>query len=147
MDLQEQLEVEKYRCECERGTELYKHQLEWDHLHGRAVIDFALAAIRSLILVNGAAVIALLTFMGNNSGTAAQVGALGMAMRAFSIGVGLGLGAAGTSYLAQLAVVAWRSAEGGETWTTTALRWTAIFFGAGSTAAFIAGAWFGSHAF
>lgn len=44
-------------------TEVLTHRLELNRINAEATIDYALAALRSIILVNGAAIVALLTFL------------------------------------------------------------------------------------
>jgi len=72
----------------------------------RAGADYALAAIRGLILINGAAAIALLAFLGDaatNSGLPPdKLRIFGDAMILFGWGAFLGALTAGFSYLAQI---------------------------------------------
>lgn len=43
--------------------EVLTHRLELNRINAEATIDYALAALRSIILVNEAAIVALLTFL------------------------------------------------------------------------------------
>lgn len=67
--------------------------------HFRSVISMAELALKSAILINGGACIALLTFIGNSSGLANQIIVFGLF--AFASGVFLGALATFFGYLAQ----------------------------------------------
>lgn len=67
---------------------------------GQAVFDFALLALRSLLIANGGALIGLVTFLGHFQDAVRAIGAW-LAFGAFSLGVFFGLLAIMFSYLAQ----------------------------------------------
>ena len=73
----------------------------------RAVIDFASLGIRSLILVNGGAIIGILTFLGNlwtkdDAAAKATAAAVAPALSFFIIGLTLALATSLLAYVAQV---------------------------------------------
>ena len=99
-------------------TTEYEHKMRiWEkemegHLHAHlhsfsAVIDFVTLSIKSLLLFNGGAIIALLTFYGNvlsKSDTAKLISAhnLSNAIGFYIIGVGAGLLCSMSAYFTQV---------------------------------------------
>jgi len=86
-----------------KPTEINLKALELDHNshleHLKAVISFSMLALKSSILVNGAASISLLTFIGNGKATEKLL--LICSLITFGFGVVLGTGATFLSYLSQ----------------------------------------------
>jgi hypothetical protein len=77
-----------------------------DLISFRAVIDFANSAIKLLVLVNGGAIIAILTFLGNlvvkRDFDSAAIGASGFAITYFVVGLAAAVAAAAAAYLSQV---------------------------------------------
>jgi hypothetical protein len=102
-----------------RPDQVYQHNMRvWEAQIAmnvemfKGIIAFATLAIKSLILVNGAAVIALLTLLGHlwaadiNGSTAIKLTAkLGPSFTWYTVGVGAGVLSAGFSYFAQVMFV------------------------------------------
>lgn len=105
----------------------------------RSVIEAGQTALRSLILINGGAAVALLAFLGNvlskeaPKGVQYSVAGLKLAMLTFVLGVGSAGAATAFRYLTQWA--------GALRWLRTShvLNWAAILFGLGSLGAFFWG--------
>ena len=96
-------EMEKYKAEMHRYAEALT-------VNRRAVIDFGLAALRGIFVLNGAAAIAALTFLGHqaaNKGAVAVtfVEGLGTVIWVFAAGAGLAVVATAVSYVVQRLVV------------------------------------------
>jgi hypothetical protein len=75
---------------------------EFGRAHFRATIEFAQILLRSLIFVNGGAVVAILTFVGNlaaKTGVQIQITLLAQSIGDFTIGLGFGLAATFLAYL------------------------------------------------
>lgn len=113
----------------------------------RGTINFATLAIKSLILVNGAAAIALLTFVGHlwagdPNGLAAPRLAheLKCSFILFGAGVGTGVLCAGLSYLAQAFFVE-RIPHNGRNWCGEIFRALAVLSAVASFGAFLWGGW------
>lgn len=70
-------------------------------MRGRAVVDFALLGLRSLLLLHGGALVGMLTFLGNFPELAQAGNALWCAFTAFIVGLLLALVAVALSYIAQ----------------------------------------------
>lgn len=116
-------------------------RLEWFETHlamFRGQMDFAILALKSIILVNGAAAVALLAFLaqiwGEKSATAVAAAA-GSSLGGFVIGTACGVAAAAFSYFAQALYL-----EHSQRWGAVA-RWVAIGLGAAGMVAFALGAW------
>jgi hypothetical protein len=113
-----QLEVERYKADVQRvkdawaenaarEREAQMHEMRYELSMFRAVIDFGTMTLRSLILVNGGAIIGVLTFTANlwgRSSPAAKATAQGIApaLTWFVVGLALAVAAAGVSYIAQV---------------------------------------------
>jgi hypothetical protein len=97
---EERLALERHRVDLDR----YRAQLDFQNSQRRpmfeAVIRFAEMTVRSLLILNGVAAIALLTFVGN---AAARAGALNfrLALIAFGAGAVLSVVTAAFFYVAQ----------------------------------------------
>ena len=96
-------QIELLKLECSKDLELFKGYYELQRINTKGTLDFALVAIRALILVNGAAVLALLTFLGNKTEASPASGSmLVCALWFFLGGVGFGLAITILAYLSQL---------------------------------------------
>lgn len=101
-------EHEQHRAEVERELALRAHDRnsELTVEYQRAAIASANATIRSLILVNGGAVIALLAFVGalesGDGASSVSVETLVAPIRWFAVGVGLATLTAALAYLVNL---------------------------------------------
>jgi hypothetical protein len=160
MSHQEDIELENHKYKLVAQLEQYKEQMKREreqHLAGsthmyRGAIDLALISIRSLIIVNGGAVIALLTFSGNllaRGEAPAMASAIAASMTNFLEGLILSLFTCLTSYLTQVAFSELpRSPENNKArrWGSL-IRWLAIAGGMGSLLAFSLGAYRASQAF
>jgi hypothetical protein len=112
-------DLEKYRAELQVWVEQNKINLQHNHrmafaqmefsagAGGAAVMQFALTGLRTLVIANGGAAIALLAFAGNSLGHNCSVGKFGVGlaqpMLCFSLGIITTLLAALFSFLAQVA--------------------------------------------
>ena len=104
-DLQKQ--VEHYKASSSQGLEHWKAAREVDRIAYRAIVDFAISAIKLLVLVNGGAVLATLTFLGNlvtrsSEFHSSAVNAVALTIKSFAVGLMAGLVAAAASYVAQV---------------------------------------------
>lgn len=106
--------------------------LQVENLKG--AISLGTEALKSLILINGAAAIALLTFCANTARLPDNKVALYASLISFAVGVGLSMSAFIAAYLAQLDVA---TTGGGKREVT--VRWWAIGFGIAATVAFFVG--------
>ncbi|MDE1967506.1 MAG: hypothetical protein KGI92_01250 [Alphaproteobacteria bacterium] len=101
-----QKDVENHKYELRHHLEQWKAARASDLISFRAVIDFANSAIKLLVLVNGGAVIAILTFLGNlvakQDSDTAVVGASGFAITYFVVGLAAAVTAAAAAYLSQV---------------------------------------------
>lgn len=100
----------------EKGKEYRKHQTKSDfekyvNAHQillRATIEFGIEAIRSLILVNGASVVGLLTFLGAFSKEKLDkpvINSIAHSLLYFAIGVGIALCLSILAYISQSMVI------------------------------------------
>lgn len=98
-------EKEKCRMKHESGLAHYNAITAWRAEGFRSVNIAGQAAIKSAILINGGAAIALLAFIGSiyNASQSTEVATqLTYSMRLFIIGVSSGAIASGTTYISQL---------------------------------------------
>lgn len=72
LEFEQTQQIELLKLDCSKSLEGYKHDLELHRINARGVLDFALAAVRLLIIVNGAAAAGILTFIGNKTATLDQ---------------------------------------------------------------------------
>lgn len=89
------------------ALEKLKHDYEETRGIARAAIDFALLAVKSLILVNGGAVIATLTFIGNDfkrssGGTVFKMDLLSQALASFTYGTAAAVIVSALAYVSQI---------------------------------------------
>jgi hypothetical protein len=130
--------VEKYRADAEEFKIRLKHRLDWQVESLRGTLQFALAVIRGIVLVNGGSAIAILTFLANIWSKEQRAADAARAMKTpltwFLGGVALGLFTAGLSYLAQTFFSDYRNKIG------VPLQVIAILSAIGGLAAFICGA-------
>jgi hypothetical protein len=111
----------------------------------KAIIDFALVTIRSLILVNGGAIIGIVSFTGNlwgHNGPAAKATAQAItpAVGWFVGGLAAALLTSGLSYIAQVAFVELAKPRPAQI-VGNACRFAAVAFAIGSFGCFIVGAY------
>ena len=106
-DLKDQLEIEKYRYECQANLEKYKYDLQMGMENFKAVVAMGQTAIKGAFLANGAALIALMAFIANGwrgGFFTLPIHDLADAAIKFVLGLGFALAAQGISYLAQYAI-------------------------------------------
>lgn len=118
--------------------EKLKHNLELERIDKKGVLDFSQAAIRGVFLANGAALIALLTYAGNNSDKIIPDYLLCSGW-AFVAGVALSLFAAISAYLSQLRF-AWRKDKNTDSRAASCWRVAGIVFAILSALSFPLGA-------
>lgn len=109
-----------------------------------AVIQYAFLTLKSLLVINGAAAVSLLTFVGNTKIVSnTQMDGYACALMAFGIGVLFVAIASGLSYVSQI-LFDWRAGtEGG---LTNAAQIAACLCVIASMVAFVAGIWSASSA-
>jgi hypothetical protein len=98
------LEVERYRALLE-GSNAHEERVHAWNLEGfRQVISLGQSALKSLMLINGGAAVALLAFLGNLLAQKLAIPLLPFAdsMRSFVSGVALSAAAYGLTYFSQL---------------------------------------------
>jgi hypothetical protein len=92
---------EQWRADISKAR--YQTQLDWSLESFKALIQFALAAIRGVVLINGGAAVAILAFLGNiwSKDPASHAAAIALAgpLKLFLSGVGMGVASAGAAYL------------------------------------------------
>lgn len=117
MDFNEEVELEKLKATHQKELEYEKQKWEGELARYKALastssemfkglINFATLTLRGLILINGAAAIALLAFLGHvwsTGGTNVAIAAQGLVtpIWLFAMGTGLGLLASGLAYISQ----------------------------------------------
>ncbi len=150
----------QYRAECERQLAHWQatnegqlahwkatieQSLQTDMAMFRGVVDFALIALRGIVLANGGAAVALLAFMGHILGrsdpaTRAGVSPLADALGLFTFGVGSGIASAGLAYMAQVVFLESRNKEGAQrVWPGAILRVLAVIAALVGVGLFFAG--------
>jgi hypothetical protein len=103
--VQTDTERSNYIAELNRQHAIAAHERRFQSLADarKAAIDAATTAIRSLILVNGGAVVALLAFAGaietGENGSTVSLGSLAAPIWWFAVGVGLSTAAAMWAYM------------------------------------------------
>lgn len=97
-------ELERYKAKLTAWVESHQHVHEWNMEMLRSVITTGQSALKSSLLINGAAAVALLAFIGNiwspNAHSSAIVGVAG-ALAYYVLGVLIAAVAAGLTYLSQ----------------------------------------------
>lgn len=106
-----QLERQAFRAELSKIRQ--SHLYEEARLSDRAVVDLALMGLKSLLLVNGGALIAMLTFLGNVQTEFAHPWLLWFSFATFVSGLVLALVATILGYFAQSAYSA-QATSGGD---------------------------------
>ncbi len=112
MDRDAQLEIEKYKADCQASLakwqaehtsnmEEWRFELEWGLRSSGWAVGFAKLAIQGLLTISGGAVIALSAFLGNIWSGGCHVGDA-MFFLYFIWAAALAVICAGLSYLAQL---------------------------------------------
>lgn len=100
-------QVEQWRNDVDVWKARHQHDLDWTLESFKGVLQFSLAAIRGIILVNGGAAIAILAFLGNvwskDPSTHAAASSLVWPLRCFLGGIAAGLATAAAAYVAQTA--------------------------------------------
>ena len=98
------IEIEKFRSDLSASLMYQEHVNSWSLEGFRQVIALGQSSLRSIMLINGGAAVALLAFLGNlitnNSGAA--VPSFANAMQAFVLGVFLAAVAYALTYLSQI---------------------------------------------
>lgn len=111
----------------------------------KAAITFGQGAIRSLILVNGAAAIAVMTFIGNFKAEKEEISsALPNALLSFALGVALAALLAGFAYIVQYLYV---NSRGRTSKWAVFLHLVSLGFAAGSLGLFVCGLFLAYGAF
>lgn len=132
------MDLERERAELERTrVELERHRPVYD-----AGIRFAEMAIRSLLILNGGATLALFAIAGNADkvGLKPKVPELSLMALIFGIGAAAAVTTAFFSYLAQTAYVEGDPEDQGRKWGNF-FRALAVATGVGSMVAFAASLW------
>ena len=157
-----QKDIEVFRATLQTEVDRAKAQLDAHYDHWRmtaqskreteqsmfrGVIEFALAALKGITLINGAAAVAILAFLGNiwdpDQGGAKVVASLiKPAMQSFVFGTAAGVFAAASSYLAQVFFL-----ETKKRWLGECFRISAVLAAAGGLVAFGVGAVWAVDAF
>lgn len=101
---QKRLEVERYRIEVEKWKAQYDINTQTYRATFEAVIKFADLAVRSLLILNGGAAIAILSFAAQapKNGSNVHNMAMSSAVWWFCLGALLSVATAALSYLAQV---------------------------------------------
>lgn len=135
-------DIEHYRAKEARYLEALRGQNEQMSVLLNGNLQFALTGIRSLVLLNGGGVLAVLTFLGHllsseDHARRAAAGHFGDVIWWFMIGAGFGLGTALMSYLSQSLINEIpRLPNGRHKWWVEATRAIAILIGASGLVAF-----------
>ncbi|HVA11938.1 MAG TPA: hypothetical protein VNF99_01695 [Stellaceae bacterium] len=99
-------ETRKYLLEVEKWKAEYGNFLDWNIESFKALIQFALAAIRGVVLINGGAAIAVLAFLGNvwskDESIRAAARTMQLPLSFFLSGVAMGVTSAAAAYMAQV---------------------------------------------
>ena len=99
------LELEKFRSDLAGSLAYQEHVHSWSLEGFKQVIALGQSTLKSLMLINGGAAVALLAFLGNlvtRSDPSANIVAFADSMRMFVIGVFLAAVAYATTYFSQL---------------------------------------------
>ena len=136
-------QVEQYRAQVEGRREMFK-----------SILEAGLSALKALSVLNGAATVAILAFLGNvvskplNAYALVTIPGMNTAMAAFAFGVwfaALGLAARYFSQ-ASFGMDFSKKSEVAERWGVV-FKWVAISAGILSLALFFIGVWAAFHAF
>lgn len=99
------IELEKFRSDLAGSLAYQDHLHSWNIESFRQIIALGQSSLKSIMLINGGAAVALLAFLGNlitRSGSSTNIIAFADSMRMFVIGVFLGAVAYATTYFSQL---------------------------------------------
>lgn len=99
------LELEKFRSDLAGSLAYQEHVHNWSLEGFRQVIALGQSTLKSIMLINGGAAVALLAFLGNlitRSGSSTSIVAFADSMRMFVVGVFLAAIAYATTYFSQL---------------------------------------------
>lgn len=157
-DAERQLELEVRRMEAENEIrklwlERYKARVELYRTHYdirkpfvESGTKFADLAIRSLLILNGGAALALLAFLGNTLGKSQVVdlAKLGPALQAFGLGAALSVITPASAYIAQLMLL--RPTSGTKQDIGNGIRLLAIMFWLSGLFFFLRGIYLASSA-
>ncbi len=122
-------------------------------MHDRAAIDFALTAIRGLLLINGGAIVALLAFLSNvwtNDASGARELAINLKipLSLFLFGAFFSISTAMLSYLGQRAInESWYRITWEQNWTAHILVALGLITASASLIMFGFGSWWAVDAF
>lgn len=97
-----EIEIESFKAKCESDLAYYKAQCDYDLEVLRTAVSSGQAALKSTILVNGGAAVALLAFLGKiweKGSTQIAIASLCLALSFFVSGVLTGAIASGTTYI------------------------------------------------
>jgi hypothetical protein len=127
----------------------WEHDLEWLQSSFRALIDFSVVAIRSLILINGGAVVAILAFLSNVWKADGQAGGLSIAkaitgpLAYFIGGLVAAIATSMFAYLAQMLFTERRKEKEGQMQSPlgSTCRVIAMVLAIASLVAFACGSW------
>ncbi len=173
MSMDQKKETEQFKAELQKDIEVFRATLQtevdrakaqldahYDHWRMtaqsereidqamlRGIIEFALAALKGITLINGAAAIAILAFLGNiwdpdQAGAKMAAALIKPAMQSFVVGTAAGVFAIALSYLAQ---VFFRETK--KRWLGECFRISAVLVAAGGLVAFGLGAVWAVDAF
>lgn len=140
-DLDEVRQIELLRRDVALEIEARKHQYALHQINAKGVLDLVQGALRSFILVNGGAIVALLTFIGNRDVRGVSQD-LWVSLMSFSGGLGFGLASTALAYLAQLNLTYGIPITDGENRASYIARRVAIYFTTLSMGGFASGVWF-----
>lgn len=140
---QQQLDLERWKAQQEANLEAWKAEQQVSMEMFRSVIASGQIALKTALLVNGGAAVALLAFIGNiwsKTQPLAVAKGLTLSLLLFGSGVLAAAVAAGVTYLTQVAFEReWRCAG-------TILQVTAIVLVAAGIVVFGLGVWFAQEA-
>ena len=134
------IELEKFRSDLAGSLAYQEHVHNWSLEGFRQVIALGQSTLKSMMLINGGAAVALLAFLGNlitRAGSSQTIVAFAGSMRLFVIGVFLAAVAYATTYFSQLFY------DGEKDWqrrTGLVFHVVTSLVGAASLAAFLWGA-------
>ncbi len=96
------IELEQFKANWEANLSSWKHVRDWELESFKAIIAFANITIRSLLLINGGALVALLAFFGNTWKDSHSVIVLSIpSMKAYLLGLVFAVLVSGVAYIAQ----------------------------------------------
>lgn len=137
--------LERYKAELSNFFDQERRRHEWDVELFKSVIQSGQIALRSCILVNGGAAVALLAFLGHVSSQAARttlINDIAGSMGIYAAGVAAGALATGLAYLAQ-----WLYMHSSKQWIGGIANVSTILTGLTSLGAFSFASWRAYQAF